>query len=340
MVVPLILAAPLWVLPAKQAQAADFTDRRLDLGSSVASDTTTHTLSFIWTTPASVGSMRVEYCANTPLFVLTCNAPAGMNLTSPNVVLSSESGETGFSILSRTANTITLTRPAAVVTETVTPSSYLFTNVRNPNATGSYYVRFSSYASLDGTGPRIDQGGLSFTMNDPLNIGAFVPPFLLFCLGRTIPTNSCASASGSEIDFGDFSTTNTSRGTTQMLAATNGDGYNVSIAGTTMTSGNNIIPRLTTPTASIPGTSQFGLNLRDNSTPNVGANVTGVGSGTPTADYNTVNRYMFENGDIIASASVSTNINKYTHSYIVNISEDQNPGVYATTLTYIAFANF
>lgn len=335
--VPLILAAP-FVVNVQMVEAADFTSRRLDLSDSNPAIAADHTLSFEYVTGANTGSLLIEYCATSPLFAVACVPPVGLDLTTGT--LSSETGETGFSIdAASTANTYLLTRVPAVVTPQ--PASYLFTGVTNPDNPGSYYVRFSSYASVDASGARIDEGGLAWTVQDPVNFTTFVPPVLLFCLGTSIPTNSCSSATGDNIDFGDFSTASTAQGTTQMLAATNGvGGYNITISGTTMTSGNNVIPGLAAPAASAQGTSQFGINLRDNSVPNIGSNVSGVGAGSPRPDYNTPNQYKFVDGDVVASSAISTDINRFTTSYIVNISPDQKAGVYATTLTYIAFANF
>ena len=335
--VSLFLATP-FVVNIQIAEAADFTSRRLDLSDSKPLVTADHELSFDYVTAASVGSLAIEYCATSPLFAVACVPPIGLDLTT--AAFASESGETGFSVHgSSSGNVWVLTRAASVVVPQ--NASYLFTDVTNPDNPGSYYVRIASFASLDATGPRIDEGGLAFSIQDPVNFTTFVPPVLLFCLGTSIPTNSCSSAVGNNIDFGEFSTASTAQGTTQMLAATNGvGGYDISISGTTMTSGNNTIPGLTTRTPSQQGASQFGINLRDNSVPNIGANVSGVGSGTPTTTYNTPNQYKFVNGEVVASSSNSTDINRFTSSYIVNVSPDQAPGVYSTTLTYIAFANF
>ncbi len=144
-------------------------------------------------------------------------------------------------------------------------------------------------------------------------------------------------------DFGEFSSTTATGVTSQMSVATNdGTGYNAFVTGQTMTSGTNIIPALTTQTASSPGTSQFGINLRANSSPSVGSNpqVGPVASGVPDANYNTPNIFRFVNGERVASATTSTGFNRYTISYLVNVSADQAPGLYATTLTYTAVASF
>jgi hypothetical protein len=94
-----------------------------------------------------------------------------------------------------------------------------------------------------------------------------------------------------------------------------------------------------TPGASVPGASQFGLNLVGNSTPNVGQNRTGGGTAVPTSGYGDPNKFKFENG-IIAATANSTNFNVFTVSYIVNVSNNQKPGIYSTTVTYIATAAF
>jgi hypothetical protein len=107
-----------------------------------------------------------------------------------------------------------------------------------------------------------------------------------------------------------------------------------------MTSGNNIIQNLTLPTASFPGTPQFGMNLRANLLPAIGQDPVGLGTGVPAPDYNIPNRFIYNSGDMIASSPLTTNYNRMTVSYLVNITADQPPGVYATTITYLATVQF
>ncbi len=107
-------------------------------------------------------------------------------------------------------------------------------------------------------------------------------------------------------------------------------GYVVSTTGNTLTSGNNVIAGMSTQGPSQAGQSQFGINLRDNNSPDVGADPSG-GSGNPTANYNVVNRFKFGNNDVIASHSFVSDNEKYTVSYIVNIDSAQPIGIYNTT---------
>jgi hypothetical protein len=126
-----------------------------------------------------------------------------------------------------------------------------------------------------------------------------------------------------------------------MMAATNADfGLAIAMYGTTMTSGNNIIPALAVPTPSAPGNAQFGLNLRKNSDPSVGENPSGGGIANPTGLYNIVNKYAFNSGDVVATSPAATDTRKFTASYVVNVTPGQQPGVYTATLTYICTASF
>jgi hypothetical protein len=114
----------------------------------------------------------------------------------------------------------------------------------------------------------------------------------------------------------------------------------VTVNGATLTSGANTITALAAQTASAQGSGQFGLNLKANTTPSVGADPAGTGTATPTANYNTTNQYRFVTGDQVASKNAADNFRLYTVSYIANIPGAQPAGTYTSTLTYIATATF
>ena len=124
-------------------------------------------------------------------------------------------------------------------------------------------------------------------------------------------------------------------------AATNADnGYTISVLGNSLTSGNNVLPPLSTLSVSLPGTNQFGMNLRSNIAPNVGAEPSGPGSASPVGNYAVPDNYIFKNGDAIASVGGPDNYRIFTASYIVNINASQPSGYYATTITYLAVGNY
>jgi hypothetical protein len=141
--------------------------------------------------------------------------------------------------------------------------------------------------------------------------------------------------------MGELSTVTAKTSTTQFALATNDYlGHVVYVTGTTMTSGNDVIPALSTQTASNPGTSQFGINLRSNSNPSAGTNVSGPGTGVPTSNYNTSNQFRFVSGDAIAQSTRSTDFDRFTVTYMTNISSSQAAGTYAATFTYIGVVQF
>lgn len=143
------------------------------------------------------------------------------------------------------------------------------------------------------------------------------------------------------MSLGTLTTSTTGSGTSQIGISTNASsGYSITVNGTTLTSGANNIDALATQTASAQGSEQFGINLRDNATPNVGADASGSGTATPTANYNTADQYRFVTGDLVASKASPDAHRLFTVSYIANVAGDTAAGSYTSTLTYIATANF
>jgi hypothetical protein len=289
-------------------------------------------------TAGTVGSIRFQFCANTPLIGDACTAPTGFDVS--GATQGFQTGQTGFTISGLTdANTLILTRPPAVAG--TGSATYTMLNVQNPTSTGTYFVRVETFATTDATGPDTDYGGLAYVMNGSVSIDATVPPFLLFCTGVTITAFDCSTASGDYVNLGTLTSTDSKAGQTQMLIATNaGNGYGVTVNGTTMTSGTDVIPAIATQDVSRPGTSQFGINLVNNSAPNIGANPSGPGSAAVTNNYNDADRFRFVNGDQLVSSFTSDNYRLFTVSYMANVSAVQEPGTYVSTLTYICTASF
>jgi hypothetical protein len=221
------------------------------------------------------------------------------------------------------------------------PSSYTLDNVVNPSADGSYYIRLQTFSSDDASGAETDHGGLAFAINAQVSITAKVPPYLLFCGGVSIPSFDCDTAAGDYINFGNLSSASTSSAQAQLLIATNaGNGYAIDYGGTTLTSGNNIIPALNVADVSRPGVSQFGINLAANQDPAIGLNQQGPGAGSVAPAYAQPNLYKFLANDVVATSTGTSDYTRYTVSYVANISKTQPAGVYASTLTYVALANF
>lgn len=91
------------------------------------------------------------------------------------------------------------------------------------------------------------------------------------------------------------------------------------------------ITPLSSPTASSPGTEQFGINLVDNATPNVGANPQqnfSFSYGAAATGYDTADLFKYVNGDVVAESAQSSGITIFTVSYLYNISNATPSGTY------------
>lgn len=325
------------ILFGMPVNAAYVDDQSVTLGTSAPSAQSIHTFRLGIGAPATVGSVRFEYCVNDPFPGQPCVAPSGLDVSS--VAITQQSGITGFTIHgSTTQNDLILTRVPGVVG----PANLAITvsGVTNPDTVGTLYVRMSVHPTNDASGPFDYEGGTAISIANGSRAAGYVPPYLTFCVGVTVASN-CSAATGSYVGLGELTTTSARLGQSQYAGATNDfSGFSVSVIGPTMTSGNNIVTALGVPTNSIPGTSQFGINLRANTNPSGGLNPSGAGSSTPLGSYNSPNQFMFSSGATISNSTRATAYNVMTVSYMVNVSPAQPAGVYTTTLTYIAVAAF
>jgi hypothetical protein len=329
-----LLAARFLSAPAYGAQLGP---RSLQLSDSGAGVTAVYQLAMTLSTAGPLGSIAVQFCSNDPFPNTSCVAPVGLDIST--ATLTDQAGQTGFSIASADANDVLLSRTPAAATTGLT--QYQFSGVQNPSNAGSYYVRVLTYASSDASGPSTDYGGIAFAIITNLSITAEVPPYLTFCTGITITGLNCANAQGDNVDFGELSSSQAKTGTSQMLVATNAaQGYSVSVHGTTMTSGNDVIAALASNDVSRPGTAQFGFNLRANSSPAAGNDPSGPGVGVPQPNYDQPNFYRFVDGDTVVNNPKPDDSRLYTSAYLVNVPKTQAPGVYVSTLTYICLADF
>ena len=103
------------------------------------------------------------------------------------------------------------------------------------------------------------------------------------------------------------------------------DGYTVQIVGDPPRYEGHTLQAPTIPTASQPGTEQFGLNVVANTIPFAGANPLQVPSGDMsfgyvTADYQTPNLFKYQSGDVVARSDSESGQTDYTVTMIVNVA--------------------
>lgn len=372
-VVLLAFALVLQTFMAPSVSAAQITTRRLTLqagptdGGSLAGGVVDHLFEFTLPTTGNVGSIEFEYCttAANSLANPTCVTPTGLDTTGGSVVLGNETGATGFTLNKTTQGAPYLTRSATSITGPLAVS-YRLDNVENPSTVGSFFVRISTYASTDTTGSATDTGTVTASTAEQIVLDGTMPESLVFCAGETIGTTSSVPDCGSvgttdgAITFNQlFSPTDTATATSQMAASTNaGFGYAITINGPTLTSGGNTIAGIASPSASIEGTAQFGLNLKANSSaaapsfPGNSAEISAVSDGVnlngrAVGDYATADTFTFNSGAIVADSNYDatstpdpSDAQIYTVSYIANVPGSQPAGTYTSTLTYICTPTF
>ena len=151
----------------------------------------------------------------------------------------------------------------------------------------------------------------------------------------------------SNVDMGVISATTTGTGTASFSVATyNATGYVVQSIGQPPTNNDEIIDPLTSPTASTPGTKQFGINLVANTDPaTFGANLAQIPDSTFSfglldADYNTTNLYKYVDGDRVAYSAQSTGQTDYTISYMMNVSRITGGGEFSMGHSLVATSTF
>jgi hypothetical protein len=242
------------------------------------------------------------------------------------------------------SRTLTLTHPSnasngdiaasdKIVVEIGTNASGGNAQLTNPTSTGTFVI------IIDGTFGDDGQIAAAISGDDQVVVTTTIDPYLTFALSQTSVTLTKAGGGNP-----DYSNTGFNQGTANTLAAsTNAQaGYTITYNGAALDDGaGHTITAMGTKAASSTDAEQFGINLKDNATPNTGTEPSG-GSGAPASNYSTADQYHFAAGadTSLASASGSSATTTFTVSYITNVSQTTEAGVYSTTITYTCTGNF
>lgn len=205
-------------------------------------------------------------------------------MNAATATLTSGTGIDGMTVDAASANSVLLRRGNNNSVPAGTIVTFGLSNVTNPQALKAdnvtpepnytFYVRISTYTSQDGTGVPVDRGPVTASTAEPIVLTGTMPESLVFCTGETVPVVAsttipdCANATPGMINFNQlFSPTSTATSMSQMAASTNaGQGYIITVNGSTLMSGTNNILAMSSTAVPVPGTSQFGLNLKANDT--------------------------------------------------------------------------
>lgn len=326
---------------------------------------TKHTFQFTeGTTTATVGSIEFLYCT-TPLPGTTCTAPTGLDAST--VVSVGGTTASGWSLgtggnaptvsrirITRTPGTITDTQNLAFGTGS-TGTDY----IKNPTLDNEeFFVRITLYSDAAWTTSG-DTGTVANSTAQQIDVTAKVQETLNFSVGTTVTApngNACTPFSDSgALDLGDadgvLSFQQAYDDHSYFRLSTNANGGTVIYySGDTLKSGSRPITAIgTSATASDVGAEQFGLALDSSDTQSGSgysfsqlAATAPYGSGNGTITDGGTATFAFDTNSVttpvqIAQATNSTvTCDTGSVRYIGNISTTTPPGIYTTTISYIA----
>ena len=314
-------------------------ERSLYMDSVEAGAETFYRLSFRYMSPDPIGSYELLFCVD-PIPYHPCEIPPGLSVGS--VTLGQQTGETGYNITQQSSNRLVLSRTSVVPTS-LGPSSYFFDGVINPTTSDqAFSIRIKTFSSSDATGPQIDFGSVRGQITEAVVIETQVPPMLIFCLAQEVDYNCTGTNEVYYTNMGTLSDEETLTAQSEMAVGTNASaGFSIVAYGMPPSAGVNTIQALGQPTLSQPGENQFGINLVENTMPTVGKDPVGEWANAVASNgYNQPDHYKFISGDEVAHSPNVSLIKKFTVSYIINASPSLRPGVYTTTINYIATGRF
>lgn len=147
------------------------------------------------------------------------------------------------------------------------------------------------------------------------------------------PSLACITNTSS-VNFGALSTSVAATATASFSVLNyTSFGYVVQTIGTAPSNGSHTLNALSSNAASTPGTEQFGINLVDNTSPNIGADPAQIPNssfsyGEAANNYDTPDSFRYVQGETIALAPKTSGQTDYTISYIANISNTTPGGSY------------
>ncbi len=159
------------------------------------------------------------------------------------------------------------------------------------------------------------------------------------------PSLACITNTSS-LNFGSLSNSvvSTATATFSVLNYTS-YGYVVQIIGSPPSSGGHTLTQLSSNAGSTPGTEQFGINLVDNSTPNIGTDPVQIPDsafsfGEAAPNYDSPNSFRYNNGETVARSVKTSGETDYTMSYIINVSATTPGGSYSGDHTLVCTGTY
>ncbi|MEK7152596.1 MAG: hypothetical protein AAB834_01505 [Patescibacteria group bacterium] len=327
---------------------------------------TRHTFDFT-TSGASVGSIEFLYCT-TPLPGTTCTAPTGMDASTVTTV--GGTSATGWTLGTAgdapTASRIRITHTAGAIATVNfafgTGTGGATDHIKNPTSDNStFFVRLTTFSDTAWT-TTVDQGSVANSTAQQIDITAKVQETLNFSVGAPdsgsvpAPGGSCTAFSDDgalplgDVTDGTLSFTQAYDAHSYFRVSTNANGGTIIYySGDTLKSGANDINAIgASAAASDVGAEQFGLAIDSSDTQSGnGHSFTSLTATTPYDDgAGTITdggtaSFAFNAASLttpiqVASASGTVTCDTGSVRYIGNISTTTPPGIYTTTISYLA----
>ncbi len=357
-------------LVASPAQALQITNRSVVVGSSANGASTTYDIKFNPGTTGTIRAIKFQICTS-PLELTSCTASNSSSFLTNTASFTAGTGTTapftsnwaeGTAGLVPTATSYWITYATGDSISSGSNYTVRISNVENPNADNtSYYVRIYTYSDAAAT-TQVDFGAMALSTARQMTVSANVQESLVFCVGTTGTDCTGGGLTGNTLNIGTggdnvLSTSTPSGNISKMAADTNATtGYviqyittspggtgGVACPGSFSSSNDCITDFGGTAGTFSAGVSNFGINLRNNATPDVGVDISGSGSGTVSSPYNTVDNFAFQAGTTprtVASATGATLSNVYNVAYVAQAGNTTKPGAYSATFTWICTGTF
>jgi hypothetical protein len=345
------------------------------VGTRTAGQNVTYSFSFTVPGAAStVQSMDFQFCT-TPLPGIDCNLPAGQSVTSA-AISGSPTGLTGWALgtsgnapsntwangTSGVGGRVRITRTNATNVAAPTAATIAFSGITNPTAANEeFFVRLVTYTDTGWTTSR-DNGTVANSTATQIDITAKVQEVLNFSVGVDGNSDNSVDAPGTvcsplteggALDLGDtdgvLSFSQAYDAHSYFRVSTNANnGTIIYYAGDTLKFGTDDIAQIgATESISVPGTEQFGLAIDDSDTTTNGYSLSEVvrdagydeGDGTITAGGTA--EFAFDVASLttpitIAAADDPIVCETGSVRYLGNIATTTPPGIYTTSISYIA----
>ena len=343
-----------------------------------ATATTSYQVQFKTMSTYTGRGIVVDFCTS-PILSTSCTAPTGFTVGgSPTITTNTSpmNTQTWTAVSANSGRTLEITQATGVSFTSATTADFTINNVQNPtSAVGTFYARIYTYTATAGAtgytaaapdtgGAHTDDGGVALSTANQVTVTAKVQETLLFCVFTSnLTTGVSCPGTVSGVILGDSngvlsSTTTNYLSNTNVttplyaqlgLASNAVSGVIVKAKSTgTLTSGANTIAAtnggngVCLADVATAGTEQFGFNVTAGSG-GTGAQTADAGyaCGAGSHSFDTTNLTSTYGDPVLSTAGPSTEpTTEALVQFMGKASTTTKPGVYSTTMTFIATGSY